>query len=132
MEIDLEHLLKEASAVQTRIPLDVGGSAGAVGAALITDKGNIYTGICVIVACGIGFCAEHSAIAEMLKHGEKNIHAVVAIEEGKVLPPCGRCRELMVNISSYNQQTMVAVSNNQLVQLKELIPHQWINYELYV
>ena len=39
--------------------------AGSVGAALLTDKGNVYTGICIDIACGIGFCAEHSAIAEM-------------------------------------------------------------------
>lgn len=47
--------------------------AGAVGAALLTTKGNIYTGINIEIACGIGFCAEHSAIAEMLKNRETEI-----------------------------------------------------------
>jgi cytidine deaminase len=50
---------------------------GYVGAALITDRGNIYTGINVSVYCGIGFCAEHSAIAEMIKKGETRIARVV-------------------------------------------------------
>ena len=43
-------------------------SAGTVGSALLTAKGNVYTGINIEVACGMGFCAEHSAIAEMLKN----------------------------------------------------------------
>src|SRR5262245_18553960 len=36
---------------------------GYVGAALATDRGNVYTGINITLICGIGFCAEHSAVA---------------------------------------------------------------------
>ena len=38
--------------------------------ALETASGNVYTGINLDLACGIGFCAEHSAVAEMLKARE--------------------------------------------------------------
>jgi cytidine deaminase len=38
-------------------------SAGSAGVALITKSGRLYTGICIDLACGIGFCAEHAAIA---------------------------------------------------------------------
>ncbi|MBI4979888.1 MAG: hypothetical protein HZC28_20580 [Spirochaetes bacterium] len=41
--------------------------AGNVSAAILSSTGKVYTGICIDVACGIGFCAEHAAIAEMLK-----------------------------------------------------------------
>ena len=76
-------LLEEAKRTQNPVKLAVGGSAGGVATALATDSGNIYTGVCVVVACGIGFCAEHSAIAEMLKHGEKNIRMIATMEGDK-------------------------------------------------
>ena len=44
-------------------------SAGSCGAALRCENGQIYTGICLDLSCGVGFCAEHAAIAEMLKDG---------------------------------------------------------------
>lgn len=42
-------------------------SAGGVAAAIETVAGNVYTGICVDTHCSMGFCAEHAAVAEMLK-----------------------------------------------------------------
>ena len=32
-------------------------TAGTVAAAFLTDKGNVYTGVCIDVPAGIGFCA---------------------------------------------------------------------------
>ena len=40
--------------------------------------GNTYTGINVSLFCGIGFCAEHSARAEMVKNGETKSWSTVA------------------------------------------------------
>jgi len=54
---------------------DVGG----VGCALLTDKGNIYLGVCIDTCCSIGFCAEHSAIAAMVTNGESRIEKIVAV-----------------------------------------------------
>lgn len=100
-------------------------TAGSVGAALLTEKGNVYTGICIDVACGMGFCAEHSAVAEMLKHRETHIVAVVAVTDKEVLPPCGRCREMMMQIDKRNGDTDVIVSPTQTVKLRELLPFYW-------
>jgi cytidine deaminase len=41
-------------------------------------QGNIYTGICIDLGCGLGFCAEVAAIAQMLTHRETRIDEVVA------------------------------------------------------
>ena len=65
-------------------------TAGSVSCGLVTDQGNIYTGICLDLACGIGFCAEHAAIAEMLKARETVIDCIVAISSRKIVTPCGR------------------------------------------
>ncbi|MEB3363090.1 cytidine deaminase [Lactobacillus sp. R2/2] len=36
--------------------------AGGVAAAVMTESGNIYTGVCVDTACGLGVCAERNAL----------------------------------------------------------------------
>ena len=61
MDIDL---IEAAQAVAGRFRLSEPRlTAGQVGAALRTRSGRIYTGICLDLACGLGTCAEHSAIA---------------------------------------------------------------------
>ena len=100
-------------------------SAGTVGAALLTAKGNVYTGIDIDVACGIGFCAEHSAIAEMLKNRETEIEMIVATNSESIIPPCGRCRELMFQIDSKNLNTKVYLSKEKYMTLDELLPMRW-------
>ena len=79
-------------------------TAGSVSAALVTEEGNVYTGICLELACGIGFCAEHSAVAAMLLNRETVIRQIVAVTVDKILPPCGRCRELMLQVDRPQSQ----------------------------
>jgi len=100
-------------------------SAGTVGSALLTAKGNVYTGIDIDVACGIGFCAEHSAIAEMLKNRETEIKMIVATNSESIIPPCGRCRELMFQIDCKNLNTKVYLSKEKYMTLDELLPNRW-------
>jgi cytidine deaminase len=100
-------------------------SAGSVGAALVTKTGNVYTGICIDLACGIGFCAEHAAIAEMLKHRETEIKMIVAVTRKKIIPPCGRCREMIAQLDRKNLETLVIISEKKAVKLKVLLPNLW-------
>lgn len=100
-------------------------SAGTVGAALLTAKGNVYTGINIEVACGIGFCAEHSAIAEMLKNRETEIEMIVATNAESIIAPCGRCRELMFQVDNKNLNTKVYLSKEKYMTLDELLPNRW-------
>ena len=121
-----DKLIAAAKSIQGSFCLsDYDQKAGSVAAALLTEEGNIYTGICLDLACGIGFCAEHSAIAEMLKHRETKIKMIVAYGKGRILPPCGRCRELMMQVHASNKETEVILSDNKSIKLKELIPHYW-------
>ena len=48
----------------------------------------------MVAACGIGFCAEHAAIIEMLKNDESRIVKIIETDKHGVTPACGRCREL--------------------------------------
>ena len=103
-----------------------------VGATLLTDRGNVYTGVCIDTGSGSGYCAEHSAIAAMVTAGECRIAAIVAVwrdeRDGKlyVLPPCGRCRVFILQIDESNLETDVVLGKHKRVRLKDLLPyHDW-------
>jgi cytidine deaminase len=102
-------------------------SAGSVGAAILTAQGTIYTGICINLACGLGFCAEVAAVAEMLKARETHVVAVVAISNGGVLvAPCGRCRETIAQVDRKNLDCAVILGDDQEVPLRDLLPEHWL------
>ncbi len=101
---------------------------GDVGCALVTESGSIYTGVCIDVTCGIGFCAEHSAIAAMVTAGEYTIKKIVAVwkdETGDifVIPPCGRCREFIRQIQNGALDTKVILAKDKVETLAALIPY---------
>jgi cytidine deaminase len=101
-------------------------TAGSVSCALITDQGNVYTGICLDLACGIGFCAEHSAIAEMLKARETKIDCIVAVGLQGIMMPCGRCRELMMQVNQENINTKIVINEKSHIFLQDLLPKHWL------
>jgi len=96
--------------------------AGGVAAALISRSGHVYTGICIDTACSLGFCAEHAAIAEMLKARESEIDTIVAICGSEIVLPCGRCRELIRQINVANTRTRVIIAPGRVATLSELLP----------
>ena len=121
-----EELIARASEVAVLFQSSDHCDAGLVGAAVLAASGTVYTGGSVDLRCGIGFCAEHSAIAEMLKNREARVRAFVAVnDDGAVLPPCGRCRELMYQIDPANLDADVVVERNEIVKLRDLLPHPW-------
>jgi cytidine deaminase len=98
-------------------------SAGTVGSVIISRSGKKYTGICLDFSSSLGFCAEHAAIAEMLKAHEFEIALVVAVtNDGAVIPPCGRCREMMWQLNAANVNALVVLATDRAVSLRELLP----------
>lgn len=97
---------------------------GRVASALITKKGTIYTGICIETKCSLGMCAEKNAISNMLANGEFDIERICTInDEGFIMPPCGACREYMIQLGSSAKNIKVLVDNNgNYVELRELLP----------
>jgi len=102
-------------------------TAGSVAAALETSSGRIHTGICIDLACGIGFCAEHAAIAAMLLTRETMIRRIVAVSATGILPPCGRCREMMVQVDNRNFDCQVLLPGDRQLSLRELLPAHWLS-----
>lgn len=104
--------------------------AGGVSAAIETESGKIYVGVCVDSACSLGICAERNAIFNMITNGESRIIRVVAINwDGKVISPCGACRELMSQLmpSDYKKiEIMLDYEKCKIVTLGDLTPEWWI------
>jgi len=126
MEIPRDELIRAARGVCGDFALRDDFSAGGVGAAILTAGGAVHTGICIDLACGLGFCAEVAAIAEMLKARETRIVAVVAVSGDCILPPCGRCRETMAQLDEGNLDARVILAADRDVALRELLPTHWL------
>lgn len=124
-ELSNLELIEKAKTVLKPRALSFGNGAGDVACALLSSNGNLYLGVCIDICSGIGFCAEHSAIAAMLTAGESRIAKIVAIwGENTVIPPCGRCREFMYEIDETNlENTDMILGENQVVKLKDLMPY---------
>ena len=108
--------------------------AGGVAAAILTKAGNIYVGVCIDTASTLGMCAERNAIANMLTNGESQIDKVVAVmPDGKVGPPCGACREYMMQLDkdSGDIEILLDLESRKTITLKELTPHWWGHSRFY-
>jgi cytidine deaminase len=122
-----EELIQKAQAVINPRKIAHGLDVGDVGCALLTNKGNLYVGVSIDAVAGIGFCAEHSAIASMVTNGEQSISKIVAVlGDGTILSPCGRCREFIHQLDKSNIDcTEVILRNGKTVKLRDLLPHPW-------
>ena len=102
--------------------------AGAVCAALLTEKGKIYTGVCIDTACSLGMCAERNAIANMITNGESHIKKIAAVmPDGKAGMPCGACREFMMQLDECAGEIEILCDyeTKGTVKLKALLPDWW-------
>ncbi|QKY19160.1 cytidine deaminase [Halolamina sp. CBA1230] len=104
-----------------------------VAAAVRTADGAIYDGVSLPTSVGrISACAEQGAVSAAIAdgHAHDEIEACVAVsyplpshdaEDHRVVPPCGACRELLVD---YNPEMRVVVpvdGENRTVRATELL-----------
>lgn len=123
---NFDKLLQIAKETLSPRQLSDSSCAGSVAAALLTDKGNIYRGVCIDTPCSMGFCAEHAAIAAMITAGESRILQLVAVsDEAGIVPPCGRCREFMFQINCDNLSCEILLKD-RTATLDELLPERWV------
>ena len=123
-DIDYARLYEAARDVVNPRRLSASSEAGGVGAAILTDKGNLYRGVCIDTPCSMGFCAEHAAAAAMITAGENRVVAMVAVNwEGTIYPPCGRCREFIRQLHDDNIHAKVMAGPEMILTLEELLPH---------
>ncbi len=121
-----EQLYARAIAVARPRQLSQDAEAGGVGAAILAADGQVYTGVCIDTACSMGFCAEHAAAAAMITAGENRILKMIAVSsDGRIMPPCGRCREFVSQLHDQNLDTEIMVAEGVIVALRVLLPYSW-------
>lgn len=97
----------------------------AVGAALLTESGKIYTGVNIEnSAYPTSICAERVAVFKAVSEGERAFIAIaVATDNGG--SPCGSCRQVMSEFSPSMQ--IIDVDGAGIVHLdaplNDLLPH---------
>lgn len=103
----------------------------AVGAALITAEGKIYTGCNVEnAAFSPTCCAERVAFFKAVSEGEKHFQAIAIVggAKGKPLgycPPCGVCRQVMSEFCDEGSFVIVLAKDEndyETYTLNELLP----------
>ena len=110
-----------------------------VGAAVLTSKGNIYTGTNIEnAAFGDTVCAERSAIFAAVSAGERNLRALALITQ-KVSgvafgSPCGSCRQVMSEFMTPDTPLLVAVLDGKKrtvwrKELKDFMPYPFSKFK---
>jgi len=110
---------------------------------ILSDRGNIYEGIPLELPCGIGFCAERHAIANMVLNETEKARIKVLLVAGPVprsqdkpLTPCGACR---LAISEFGTKETTILCSEFIrkdddweifpkiwkFKLSDLYPHPW-------
>ena len=98
--------------------------AGSVGAAILTKSGHIYVGVCIDTSCSLGMCAERNALSTMITHGEYEVDKVVAVyKTGEIMPPCGACREFMMQLKDGKNIEILLDNHGTIKTLEELMPN---------
>ena len=130
MDMIWERMFNAAKSVQNGRQISDYVEAGGVAAAVLSESGKIYTGVCVDTSCTLGICAERNAIFNMITNGENIIKRVLAImSDGRVGAPCGACRELMNQLmpGSYGDiEILIDYETGKTISLKDLTPQWWI------
>jgi cytidine deaminase len=97
----------------------------AVGAALLTEDGTVFTGANVENASlGLTICAERSAVVAAVAAGRRRFRALALVAgRGEPASPCGACRQVLHEFAPGLPIRMVAADGRvRDTTLRELLP----------
>lgn len=99
-----------------------------VGAALVADNGEVYSG-CNIENASFGatLCAERTAISMAVADGNRNISKIAIVSSSEEYTfPCGICRQVMAEFMKPDSMIILSEGNNvKEFRLDELLPHSF-------
>ncbi len=100
-----------------------------VAAAVLDERGRVSVGCNVENASyGATVCAERVAIFNAVAHGAKRIEAVVIMTESKKpWPPCGMCRQVLLEFADLKTPVLLKSTKgpSKQLKLKALCPLQF-------
>jgi cytidine deaminase len=96
-----------------------------VGAALLAESGETYTGVNVENAVyPTGTCAERTAIFKAVSEGERSFTAIAVVTENGGTP-CGSCRQMLAEFG-LDTLVLIADTSGRVVSetnVRALLPH---------
>jgi len=99
-----------------------------VGSAVLCASGKIYTGVNVD-SCGYGPCAEPIAVGTAVSNGERAFKKIVAVDgNGKVIPPCGNCRQLLFDYAPGIEVILPHKGKVMKTTVKKILPDPYKNF----
>jgi cytidine deaminase len=96
-----------------------------VGAAVLTDSGQVYAGCNIENASyGLTVCAERTAIFKAITAGEKRIIALAVVADtAGPIAPCGACRQVMAEFHIETVTMANVGGESRTVKFSELLPY---------
>lgn len=98
-----------------------------VAAAAVTLDGSIFTSLNFVHFSG-GSCAEVALLARLASEGKNNPIAIVAVGDKSrgVVPPCGPCRQTLIDYYPSIQVVMPGEGGPRVVSISELLPQPYV------
>jgi cytidine deaminase len=96
-----------------------------VGAALLTETGDVFTGCNIENASyGLTMCAERVAIFKALSEGSRSFRKIcVAADTDKLTTPCGACRQIIWEFCGDIEITLINLhGKTETFQMSQLFP----------
>ena len=123
--MDYQNLMDRAKEVSKNAYIPY--SKFAVGACVLTENGNSYTGCNFENASfGLTICAERNAIGTAIANGERKIKAIAIYSpNGDNCFPCGACRQVIYEFQTDEGVDVITEVNGELkvYKLNDLLPH---------
>jgi cytidine deaminase len=103
-----------------------------VGAAIEGDDGSVYTGCNVENASyGLTMCAERVAVGAAVSAGVRRFRRVVVVTDSEPpTPPCGACRQVLLEFAPDLQVMSVGPSSSRQWRMGELLPSAFTRGQL--
>ena len=89
-------------------------------AGIMSTQGNLYFGL------GIKHkvCPLAVALSNLYLNGEREISKIIILNKSnKVVLPCGKCRDLLMNLGQGKAEILFDMSSLKVISLKELNPY---------
>ncbi|MDD2446343.1 MAG: cytidine deaminase [Tissierellia bacterium] len=123
--MDNKELIKKA--LEAKEKAYVPYSSYHVGAALITEDNEVYTGCNIEIASySPTLCAERTAIFKAVSEGHLKVKTIAIVGDSSFTYPCGVCRQV---IREFGKDAKIIIANSEdeykEYTLDELLPHSF-------
>lgn len=128
------HTLIE-KALEARTMAYVPYSKFPVGAALLSENGNVYLG-CNIenAAYPVCNCAERTALFKAYSDGDRSFKAIAVVADTpKPVSPCGSCRQVMAELCPPEMKVILANTRGEITEttVAQLLPGAFTKEDLH-